>query len=262
MGLRGKILLGTLVIAVVALGALLGATREIMLGGFKDLEHAHMRRAVAATERELMAAAETLENRIYDWAVWDDAWRFMAGEIPDFETVNLPDNAILGMKLNAVVFVSLDGSIKTSRASDMGMTKVIPVPQGLLDHLKPGMPLCSHPTPESSVSGIVQTPGGVVLVAARPIVQSSQQGPIRGTLLFARTSDTGVFKSLAPESGFMVEGFPGGVGGPWGSQEAWAKLSAGATDVVRPMDDGRIEGYGIVCDLSGRPALLLRVEHP
>jgi sensor domain CHASE-containing protein len=219
----------------------------------------HLDRARAAIDEGLAG----LRVRASDWAAWDETYAFVAGDNPDYVRVNLTDQAIAQLQLNVMVFVDATGRLVHGQALDLRTGSAAPFPPSLRELVERDTPLTRHATPESAVTGLVMLPEGPLLVAARPILNSALQGPIRGTLIFGRYLDS---DSLTQFSRLIQ--LPLGVAAldgpalPADFQTARQSLGGSTRVFTQPLSDGMLAGYTLLHDVFEQPALIVRVSAP
>lgn len=177
-----SICLGTLAL----LASITLATRLIIDSTFVELERGHavrnMERAKNAVQQELASLDETS----LDWAVWDDAERFMRGKAPDFIESNLNDRTLASLRLAAIVYLDTNAKVVLAQGFDPVRGVKAPLPAGLLEQLGPGSPLLAAKSVEERAKGLLLLPQGVMLATGCPIARSDATGPLVGTLVMLR----------------------------------------------------------------------------
>ncbi len=141
MTLRSKTIILVTAALVTLLALLYISSRAVLLYSFARLEE-------KATERDLQRALNALDNRIqeldttaYDWASWDDTYRFMADRDPLFVESNLIDDTLVTLRLNALLLVSPSGEIVFAKALNLQDEEEVPLPESLLAHLTSDGPI-------------------------------------------------------------------------------------------------------------------------
>ena len=219
----------------------------------KDLTHA------GAALNHYLDAMDTL---VRDWAVWDATYSFMVTRSPQYARENLVAGTWDTLQVDVLVLCDTGGKLVAGRGYDLSAGRWLPVPEELLAQLRPSGRLNLGGAATNSVTGILQLPGGPMLVAASPILASNHKGPSRGVLLVGRYLNAKVLSRLADASGLILtvhhfSDAPRLVRSP----STLADLQAGLP-VVEPQGLDRVLGYAPLRDLSGKPALLLSVDEP
>ena len=250
----------TFAVLVAAVYAILQTT---ILPRFDEQEERSTRQDVRRAVEAMTARLDSLDRVTSDWAKWDDLYAFIAGRNAGFVATNVVDETFRNVGLDVMVFVHASGRVVEARGFDLKTEKRVPVSPGLLAELGAGSPLLSRADTTSGIKGIVVLPEGPLLVSAWPILRSSAEGPARGTLVWGRYLDARALKGLAEKTDLSLTLYPpAGPGAPPDVEAARAALDGGAPVVVRPLSEKSIAGYARLADVRGRPALILRVDHP
>lgn len=125
--------------------------------------------ALQALERELTA----LDKSAADWAIWDDTYSFVEDRNREYIEKNLSDSTFEILGFNYTVFLNSRGEIVYARGYSPEAGKEIPLP--------PGIVFTTH-NQTGGLKGVLVTPQGPVLVAARPVLKSDGSGPCKTIL--------------------------------------------------------------------------------
>ncbi|MBC7228372.1 MAG: GAF domain-containing protein [Thermoflexales bacterium] len=259
MSLRIRTLLaiGLTALLLAALLALLFS--QTLLRAFAEAE-------IQETEQDALHARAFLEDELraidllnHDWASWDDTYAFIEDANPAYIRSNITDETFRNLHINLMLFVHTSGRVVYARAYDLEAEEAAPVPQGVYDAL----PLLTHPTAEG-IRGLLLLPEGILLVTARPILTSEDQGPARGALVFGRYLNSVTLERIRTHLDLDVTAHRTDRPEEWPEdlRAVYPQLSARAPVLARPLDEARIAGYGLMTDFYGRPALVLRTEGP
>ena len=145
--------------------------------GRKDLK-----RAVLAVDQEL----EHLSLFCYDWAEWDDTYRFVKDRNQEFSDSNLVENTFLHNRLALLFFIDRRGQVVWGRCYSGELEEFISIEEFPEQKWPLNHPLLQHRRNNSYIKGSLKTSEGAMLLAARPIVPSNGVGEIRGTLVMGR----------------------------------------------------------------------------
>jgi sensor domain CHASE-containing protein len=102
-----------------------------------------------------------------DWAQWDDAYSFVSGNNPGFETNNLPPNIFTRLNLNLIIFVNSDGKIIYGKAYDLQKNQYINLPQNLSKFTR-NNPLLQQ-NDLNGMSGVLNLPEGQMIILPVPL---------------------------------------------------------------------------------------------
>ncbi len=102
-----------------------------------------------------------------------------------------------------------------------------------------------------------------MLIASEPILTSEGEGPIRGALVFGRYLDADGINRLSEVTNLPITMHrASGAEVPDDFEQALSALAGDRAVFVRPQDHATVSVYGLVSDIYGEPALILRVDLP
>ena len=252
--LRWRTALVVALVTTLALGVLLVFDRLVLVSGFQQFEDNEVRRDVSRVAQAIDSECERLGVLISDWAQWDDSYNFVETRSPAFVASNLSPNILDDLDLAAMVFLDTGGRVVEARSRAPGSTS------GTIQELVPGAGMSRIPDILRIVAspdhpgGIIRTEAGPpLLLVARPIVRSNGTGSPRGTLIFARWLDDDRVASFAEVLATPIEFLvpldaPPGLIGRQAEDDATLSLR----------DQGDPVGYGVMRDITGQPAIVLR----
>lgn len=259
MSLRSKILIAW-GITVIALIAVLYTTLANILDRQRiELESGSMRAEVARFDHLLRNELDALRATALDWSRWDDSYEFMASNSRDYIESNLAPQTLDILRLDAMVYLTLDGRILWGSGRDRTGGTLTPLPAGLPPML-PALAQRALTTDNLPHEGLAILPEGPALLSAAPILDSQGNGPARGSLIMLRFLAPSDQENLGRivNSDIMIQPFD--PQDPLLSQEVrQTLLSAPGAVAVQPFDDRIIEGYRVFEDLFGQPTVLLRI---
>ena len=252
----------SLIIGVAILG-IIAASRVILVSGYENLEkqiaERNGQRAVTGLN-EIVRSIDTLNS---DWAHWDDAYEFVQNVKDDrsldskkFIEVNLGDGTFSNAKLNAIVFTDIEGNVVYEKGYDLLSSNEIPLPEVLRSHIRREDLLITH-TGSDTMSGIISTAEGPMIVSSIPILRSDGSGPVKGTLIIAKYIDQDVIERLKDISQFefslvKLEESP-----------FKSKADIDLREVlVEPLGRDLMNVYSIIPDIYGNPAAVGKIEMP
>lgn len=121
-----------------------------------------------------------------DWAYWDDTYRYVYGDAPNYEQSNLNSETLRITEFALVNITTLDGEIVSGRYLD---------PENSINDYT-GAPTFDGVWPEwlkrelkqspKGLDGYMPTHLGTLLIVARPILTSQKEGPSRGWVIIGR----------------------------------------------------------------------------
>lgn len=155
------------------------------------------------------------------------------------------------------------GQTVFGKAFDLEDEKEIPLPPGVSTYLAENDFLVTHQDTESSYTGTIVLPEGPMMISSHPILTSEDEGPIRGTLIIGRYLDAAKVDELAEITllSITIHKFNDPQVPPDFSA-ARTSISSASPIFIQPLSEQSIAGYTLIGDISGRPALMLRVDAP
>ena len=238
-------------------------SRNILLESYTDLEKQSAQRDV---ERVLTAYSQELSNletTAADWATWDDTYHFIADHNEEYIRSNLTDSTFTALSLNLMLYMDTSRQIVFSKAFNLEEEEEIPLPQSIPKYLAGHDFLVTHQDTGTSYAGIIALPEGPMLISSNPILTSEDEGPVRGTMIMGRYFDAARVDELAEITLLSITAYDfNDPRVPPDVSAARSSLSAASPVFVQPLGEQSIAGYTFIEDISGLPALVLRVDAP
>ncbi|MDY7077969.1 MAG: CHASE4 domain-containing protein [Chloroflexota bacterium] len=267
MALRKKTLIIVSITTFSLIMILYAASRITLLGSFTELENQFVRRDVGRATSALTGELDALDAVLFDWAAWDDTYRFIKDGNEAYIESNFVDETFTSIRLNLVLLVNPSGQIVFGKGFDLHNEEEVPVPQSIQDQIIAGGLLLHHPDTEGSLTGLLLLPEGDMLVASRPILTSAEEGPIRGTMVMGRYLDSAEIERLAEIThlSLTIRRFDDAQMPPdfQAADSSWSASSSERAPVfVQPLSAQSTAGYALLEDIYGKPSLVLRVDTP
>ncbi len=261
--LRRKTLLIIALTTIGMVGGLFLLSRYLLNRGFGHLEEEFARENVARASSAIANELTTLDRTTSEYAAWDQTYAFVHGEKPKFVETEFPTTTFQQLQISFVAIYDSNGKRLFAKGFDLDRGGESPLPKGLEDHLKPNSPLLTHRTLVSREAGILALEDGPILIDARPILTSDNQGPIAGTMVMGRVLDAPEFSRLGvlTHTPMKAEQLNGERLDP-DFQSAAAEISHAEPVAITPLNDDSLAGYEELKDLYGKPALIIRVSLP
>jgi diguanylate cyclase (GGDEF)-like protein/PAS domain S-box-containing protein len=259
--LRTKTLLIILAVTVGLLVALVIPLYTIILNSFVQLEDSTVRTDVSRGLSALDAKMDTMAGTALNWSASDETYDYARYHNPSYLTIDLPESIFDSLRINVFALYDTSGKLILGRAYDYENDRTLEFPEYFQCPNNSCSKLLAQSDPAGSLKGLVQLPQGPMMIVSLPVVNSKQQGPIRGTLLMGRflsqseidrlsktTSLNLTFQSVQQYNASTLAGTvdtrPGG---------------NGATTGVRPIDEQIIVGSTVLNDVNGQPLLVMSV---
>lgn len=245
--------------SIVALALILAAASELIIGsGFDELEVERDEQNLQRAVRLLHNEVDGIDTLVLDWSAWDAAYDFVSSHNQKFIDQNIIPATFEEQGLDFIGVFTLDGAPVYAVGVDPDTGELAPSPEGLLAKLEPGRIL--YPAEQDGelqpVKGLLLLEGGPFLVAVRPIVKSSGEGPAAGLLVM------GKFVNQETAAGLEESlGLPLAVYRPDREMPSLAKalVQSPALTILDTTDHHAAKGYVEIKDLYGNPGLVIEL---
>ena len=197
MSLKYKVSLVVSLFFVVSGLATVAVNRLVIMPSFLELERQQAERNTSRAAEAINGDLEVLSTNVTAWAQWDDSKRFVAGENDEFVEAELSAEAVASAEVSYMGFYRLDGTQIIHRAPAAEEPGSPGLGELQAAALPAAHPLLQHADERDDALGLVATPSGALLVASRPIVASSGEGPSAGVLIFGRLLDEATVGRIA-----------------------------------------------------------------
>jgi sensor domain CHASE-containing protein len=269
VSLSTKIPLILLVVVALYIGLEYTVQHRVILPSFEALERDEarkdMQRAVAALQREL----SQLNQRCFEYASWDETYRFIGDLNADYIASNLAATSFTNNHVDLIYIVGLEGEVTWGRCYKTGSGKEIQLVGLPRNRLSTGHPLLEHagdPRPLSAVSvtGILRTERGPMLIVSRPILTSASVGPARGAMIMGRFLTDEVLATVAERAQVTLDTRAILRSS---TQPSWAETGTRLYNLDEELlfeerSARTLSVYTTLYDILGDPVLLVRLDIP
>ncbi|MBU1171996.1 MAG: HAMP domain-containing protein [Proteobacteria bacterium] len=269
MSLKIKTLGSLLALVIVYTAAQGFIHRRIILPGFLALEKVeadkNIQRPIQAIDRELFH----LSALVHDWSAWDDTYDFMVTQSETYAQVNLlPDDTFSMNHIQMFYFCDPSGKVLWSKIIDPVTHETLTrqdIPGQRFLESQAVFPQESDGGSFSDMerTGILPTPLGPLMISMRPVLTSSNQGPLRGTIIMGRFITKDALKDMVNQTEVPFELIPL-------NNATEATEEKGVLDVVQGRKSSYIDTrdaqnlflYTALYDISKKPVYLVKTTMP
>ena len=224
---------------------------------------------IAAAETNLIRAQRSIEAELAnvaavtsDWAYWDDTYDFVKGQNPDFEGSNLTTATMLNLHLDLIVFYGIENDMRWGRLlsdgepDDINKLGIFGVGTRSADKL------LDHESLTSRLAVLVRSDLGPMLISSIPILTSSEEGPIAGTMIMGRFLNENLTAELRARTEVDFSLHPitdNNLALPLKAQQVVDEKVRGD---MHETTDSKISSYTLLRDLLDEPLLVLQADMP
>ena len=233
------------------------SSRYFLLDSFAGLEQQYGSSQVNQALNAFNDALSSSDKVARDWATWDESYAFVLNGNREYIASNLLDVTFENLNANLLLFYNNSGQLVYGKAYNLTSHCETVLPPTLQARIAQSNLLLAK-------RGLILLPEGPLMLASRPMRNSEGQGPIHGALIVGRFLDSSMVKSLASTTRLNINFIPYQTWLSSSASSATAEVNSASPGQVfiRIINQQRLQGYSVLYDLAGQPALVLTVDLP
>lgn len=236
-------------------------TQSKQLSKVSEIEQMDTLENVERVQNTVATEQDYLDNMVQDWAGWDDTYRFIDDKNPEYINTNLQNQTLYGLKVNVMIFVDDTGSVVYTKSIDLNTGEEKPISEKLLEMVEKGY--FSAKSEDDIKRGCILLDENPMLVSCHPILKTSYEGPVKGTLIFGRYFDDTLLSSFKESTRSSLYVYRIDEKMPSDIQTALEKLQGNSNrPIVKPLSQENVSGYFGLRDFLGKPAVIIRADFP
>jgi PAS domain S-box-containing protein len=253
--------------AFVMLAIVLGGTLLVIVPSFREVERQNARRITSSAMYDLTGQINSLDALTKDHASYEGMYDFVLDPLqnPEFPGDSFSDFFFSSQNISDVFVLNNSGDIIFEKSFDNETENPIPTREGLAAFLADTR-LTSFTDENEKIAGVLETPDGAFLIAARPVVKNSGDGTAAGALVMASAFTDEIVSSISGSIGLPVNIYSYGDNTLPDELTSTQQPSSAAQDsanfYTKSTGTHTIAGYGIVYDIYGNPVMVLEVLIP
>lgn len=225
-----------------------------------------------------------LEKLAKNWAIWDEMYRFVGNEYPDFIEENFSYINDFEMEgVNYFLYYDEEGSLLYAQGYDWVKEQFLDVPTKLnnLKNIEVVMKAINNGT---GINGIMQDSRGLLMFAAHPIFPENFDKPSNGTFLVGRYLDDEEIQNIKDitnlpieilnivdaykDDSFINTKYISSVNIQDEMEKntelfnAYTHMSTNTPVYNNFIDDNQAEGYGLFFDMEEQPVFIFKIIIP
>ena len=260
--MRRRILLaiaGTLLVMLVIISL---ASSALLYDGYAALERRYVERDIQRVKGQISREAAVLGRTVEDYSTWTAMYRFARHPSRNFAETNFTEEGAENDHLNVVIVENPAGEVVYSHAFGSSAASA-----GILDEVtrwaEQHAALVRITDRKGRMEGVVGLPGGLVMLASRPILDDRRTLPVGGTLIMGRMFDPGAVQQMGTQLMVRISVYPiNGSPLPDQARRAQEKVTAAAPIYLDTSQDRMASIFTRLDGLDGTPVALIQVDSP
>ncbi len=239
------------------------ALRTAVLPAFEEFEHRSAREALSRATQALNSDLHALEAMNLEYSEWNDTIEYVRGSYPEYEEEYLRPEFWQGINMTTILVFDSQGTPVFAWVGHPSDGRRMPWTDELLAELHPGHPLIVHESGSSSLTGLLNTPAGLMQIASYPVVSSDGTGPAFGTLIAGNFITDERVSNLGQRAtvGLALHRIGNDEVEPHVGAALQAIEGSGDRTLVTTNAES-VHGYQLLPDIAGAPAVVIETWQP
>lgn len=170
--LRSKILIILLIQAILLCAIVIVVVDRVMMPKFERLQEQVVTDHIKRAQNTVASDVSYLEQIVYDWSVWDDAYDFIQDENAGFKATNLIPETFINYQIDMMLYITLSGELVYQGQMDLDDEEMITADSGFIKALKEHI-ISSGPENPVAESGLFKYKDKIALIASHKIYPSA-----------------------------------------------------------------------------------------
>ena len=232
------------------------------LDNYRKMETGYITDYANLVHQNVQNEMYNLDMIVKDWGPWDDTYAFVAGEKPDYVSVNLGKPALQNLHLNFIIITNNQGDIIYGEGFDLKNGVVTPLRPDIVSELgREGSTLRKLVT-VSQPGGLLNLPQGPVILSTYPVLRSDFSGPSHGVVIIGRYLTETVTDKLAYLTRVKVLLIPLEQATLSESDRNLLSESPSTQLQIRPLDETTVEAIRVIPDISEEGKFIINTRMP
>ncbi len=195
MSLRRKLIILVFITLALAIGFVYIVSRAILLDGYRQLEEDAIQQDLTRALNVINTRIDTIATGAFDYARWDEAYAFANNDNPRFADEYLQPIVYEDFGIDTMLVLNAEQTAIFQAQLQDGT--LVDVEDDLLAFFTQEAIIARHDDPASRVSGLIDTPQGIAIIASMPILTNDGSGPVAGTFIWANILEARTINALA-----------------------------------------------------------------
>jgi len=259
MSLRVRLLIAIVATLCGLVLAMYGFASQLVLKDFASMEQANALDNAQRAKLAMHLVIGDIYSKVGDWSSWDDTYKFMQDHNSSYIKSNLVAASTSTLNVDCLIFVRPDGTVLESRNGKRMDINSQPTANEVLAAIGVRK-LQAFNSSKTGLSGLIVTQEGPMMIAARPVLTSNGDGRTRGWVVFGRMIQNEEIQELQRITGLRISYSL--IDGTLRRNASEATLDGVREDTVEILNAKYLSAHTAVCDVNGRPILILTTTQP
>ncbi len=213
MSLKTKVALITITIFILYALADYAVQHFIIYPEFVALEQDEGKKNMDRVLRAIANEMHHLDKLCFDWAAWDDTYKFVNSPTDEYIEANLPLSTFVDSNIHLICFLDANGKRVWSEVHNLETGALIRLPYFEKEYCRSSKLLTpfqteGKPFANVKINGFFMTVKGPMMIASRPVLTSNNEGPIRGAVIMGSFLNDKIVKNLTEQTLMQFRLFP------------------------------------------------------
>jgi PAS domain S-box-containing protein len=262
MDLRKKTLgiLTGVIIGIIIIFMVISFT--FFLDNYRKMETGYVTDYANLVHQNVRNEMYTLDMIVKDWGPRDDTYAFVAGEKPDYVSINLGKPPLQNLHLNFIIITNTKGDIIYSEGYDLEHQVVTALRPDIVTELARDGSTLRNLVTVSQPGGLLNLPWGPVIISTYPVLRTDFTGPSRGVVMMGRFLTEEETAKLAYATRAKVSIIPLELAS-LAQQDRNIFSEADSTQIqIRTLDEDTLEATRVIPDISENGKFLISLKMP
>jgi diguanylate cyclase (GGDEF)-like protein len=265
MSLRRKIIMYVGITTLCLLTLLYLISERTLLHNYERMELDSLRENMKQNLLSYFDEYTNLGAIAINYAGWDDTYNFInrptiPADNDPYLTVNYTDSLFVSSRLNITLLMNNQKQIYFGKAYDYGNNSPLAYPSSMIEALmKAHASFFEQPDASFRKQGLLIVDNKPLIAASYPILTSNNEGPVHGTLVFARFLDANYIRYISAKTDMPLTI---SIVDPNFLPPAQANTITVSGNRTLPFwaesDKSTIKGFALLPDVDNKPAVLLQ----
>jgi PAS domain S-box-containing protein len=236
----------------------------IVFPNFEVLENEQVEKDMERIRLALQNEVRQIDMICHDWSSWDDAYEFVQTGSPEFIESNLVDLTFVTNRINLLYYLNHQSRVIWGNAFDLNTMTPFHLPEFPPDIFPENHPLTVFPEAQSEpgdwvLKGFLITGHGLMVVSSRPVLTSTEKGPVKGTMIMGRliTEEMTRFLNQQTQVQFIIQHIQSNPDGTLSD-----KLTEKPNVSIQRTHNRSLSVVATYADIMGKPAFRIIAEIP